>query len=133
MQLGWHWVTSVARQTHRMSIICESLKFFDSIPCSTMLFGSHASGCSTTKTADPESGASSTGAEHPSSSLATRLIRHLPSLASILLSGAFLKECLDFLFKGIFVHHACMRLGNLSVAVNKQGHGERSESAVSVG
>jgi len=46
-----------------------------------------------------------------------------PLLASAcLLSRAFLKECLDLVFKGVFVHHACVRLGDLPVAVNKQGH-----------
>src|SRR3979411_694181 len=53
--------------------------------------------------------------------------------AATSLSRALLKECLDLLFKGVFVHHACVRLGDLPVAVNKQGHRKGRESAVSAG
>jgi hypothetical protein len=39
-----------------------------------------------------------------------------------LLSRASAKERLDLILKGVFVHHACVRLGNPPVAVDKQGH-----------
>src|ERR1700730_10746627 len=53
--------------------------------------------------------------------------------SATLLGRAFLKECLYLLFKGAFVHHACVRLGDLPVAVNEQGHWEGGESAVPAG
>jgi hypothetical protein len=54
-------------------------------------------------------------------------------LAATLLSRALQKECLNLPFKGIFVHHACVRLGDLPVAANEQRHRERGEPAVSDG
>lgn|ERR1035437_11151228 len=53
------------------------------------------------------------------------------SLDSTLISRALAKERLDLILKGVFVHHACVRLGNLPVAVNEQSHRERGESPVS--
>jgi len=53
------------------------------------------------------------------------------SLDSTLISRALAKERLDLILKGVLVHHACVRLGNLPVAVNEQSHRERGESPVS--
>jgi len=52
---------------------------------------------------------------------------------STLISRALAKERLDLVLKGAFVHHACVRLGNLPAAVNEQSHRERGESTVSGG
>ena len=46
---------------------------------------------------------------------------------------AFAKQRLDLILEGVFVHHACVRLRNLPVTADEQSHGERRESAVSVG
>jgi hypothetical protein len=55
------------------------------------------------------------------------------SLDSTLISKALAKERLDLILKGVFVYHACVRLGNLPVTVNEQSHRERGESTVSGG
>jgi hypothetical protein len=39
--------------------------------------------------------------------------------AATLLSSTFVKERLDLILKDVFVYHACVRLGNLPVAVDK--------------
>jgi hypothetical protein len=47
-----------------------------------------------------------------------RITHYQSSLTSILPRRAFVKERLDLLLKGVFVHHTCVRLGNPAVAVN---------------
>ena len=46
------------------------------------------------------------------------------------LGASLMKELLNLVLKLIFVDHTCMRLGNVSAAVNEQSHGQRGEPSV---